>query len=460
MAVLSGPVTAGEKGVPFGRPNLDFSGLGYREEEYFLEGIATKYRPRAGSELGQDGRWDVEPAGAAPYRTRYVVYRPADDSAFNGTVLVSWNNVSAGFDSYTVDSAEILESGYAYVAVTAQRAGVHGMGEQPMGLIQTDPERYSTLSILSDDYSFDIFTQAARTVSTERSRSPIDALDGLDVRHLVAFGGSQSASRLGAYINAVQPIEGPFDAFLPYLYFGGGSPLEVENQVFNPGAEGMERPSLPMIRCRIRDDLDTLVMVVNSEVEAISCYPVRQPDTERYRCWEAAGTAHVSLQSMQKRATEMGQDQGVALVAALKGINEVPLNPVLESAYRHLQEWLETGKAPPAQPFIEFGGDPPDVVRDEHGIARGGIRLPQVEVPLATNSAIPAPNNPLGFLGGSCIPFAPEKVIALYGGAEEYLAQFKQAARAAHEAGVILDRDIEPLVREAESAFDRAIGGA
>lgn len=70
MAVLSGPVIAGEKGVPFGRPNLDFAGLGYLEKEYFLEGTATKYRPGAGTELGRDGRWDVEPAGTAPYRTR------------------------------------------------------------------------------------------------------------------------------------------------------------------------------------------------------------------------------------------------------------------------------------------------------------------------------------------------------------------------------------------------------
>ena len=72
-------------------------------------------------------------------------------------------------DGYTVDSAEILHGGYAYVAVTAQRAGVHGMGEHPIGLVQWDPERYRTLSIPSDDYSFDIFTQAARTVSAERS---------------------------------------------------------------------------------------------------------------------------------------------------------------------------------------------------------------------------------------------------------------------------------------------------
>lgn len=287
--VVSGPVTGGDKGWPFGRPTLDFHTLGYREEEYFLEGTAVRYRPKAGTELGLDGRWEVEPAGSTPYRTRFVVYRPVEREAFNGTVLVSWNNVSAGFDGYTVDSPEILGSGFAYVAVSAQRAGVHGMGEQPMGLVQWDPERYGSLSISSDDYSFDIFTQAARTVAAKRSRLPIDPLHGLDVRHLVAIGGSQSASRLGAYINAVQPLEHLFDAFMPYLYFGGGSPLDVGEEVFNPASRRLEGSSLPMIPCLIRDDLDALVMIVNSEVEAIACYGVRQPDTDRFRYWEVAG---------------------------------------------------------------------------------------------------------------------------------------------------------------------------
>lgn len=455
MTTVSGPLTD-VTGLPFGRPKVDFAAVGYRDDEYLFEGTATKYRPARGTELGKDGKWDVEPAGDAPYRSRFVVYRPADPAAFNGVVLVSWNNVSAGFDVYTVDSPEILSSGYAYVAVSAQRAGVHGMGEHPRGLVQANEARYGSLTVSSDDYSFDIFSQAARAVRAGRARSPIDPLDGLEVRHLVAVGGSQSASRLGAYINAIQPREQIFDAFLLYLYFGGGSPLDVGEEVFNPGRDRLQRSRLPMIPCRIRDDIDALVMVVNSEVEAISCYGVRQPDTDRFRYWEAAGTAHVSLQSILARAAEAAPESDTAVAEGFKGINEVPLNPVLEAAYRRLQEWLETGTAPPEQPLIQFAGDPPGVVRDGHGIARGGIRLPQVEVPLATNSAIPAPGNPLGFLGGSCIPFPPEMVCALYGDAETYVSRFEQATRSLEKGGVILDRDAESLVRDARTGFERA----
>jgi hypothetical protein len=451
-AVLSGPVTGGSKGWPFGRPDIDLAGRGYREDEFFLAGTAARYRPRPGTELGRNGRWEVEPVETTPYRTRLVVYRPVDPEAFNGTVLVSWNNVSAGFDGYTVHSPEILESGFAYVAVTVQRAGVQGMGEHPLGLVTWDPERYASLSIPSDDYSFDIFTQAGRAVAGDRTRSPIDPLDGLDVKHLVGTGGSQSAGRLATYINAVQPLGGVFDAFFPFLYFGGGAPLEVGEYVFNPSGGGPRR-GLPSVPCLLRDDLEARVMVVNSEVEAIACLGVRQPDTDRFRYWEVAGTAHVSAASMRARAESMQRDAARPDVA---GINDVPIHPVVEAAYRQLQAWLESGSPPPVQPRIEFAGDPPDVVRDEHGIARGGIRLPQVEVPLATNSAVFAPESRMGFLGGSCVPFPPEKVRALYGNVETYLDRFAQAAGAAEKAGVLLARDIEPLIGHAPVAFEEA----
>ena len=81
---------------------------GYVEEEFFLDGTATRYRMVGGAEPARDGRWDVEPASEAPYRTRIVVLRPDDPATFNGTVLVCWNNVTAGYDGFSGDNAEIL----------------------------------------------------------------------------------------------------------------------------------------------------------------------------------------------------------------------------------------------------------------------------------------------------------------------------------------------------------------
>ena len=43
--IPTGPIVGGVRGRPFGGPLLDLGRYGYREEEYFLEGTATRYRP-------------------------------------------------------------------------------------------------------------------------------------------------------------------------------------------------------------------------------------------------------------------------------------------------------------------------------------------------------------------------------------------------------------------------------
>jgi hypothetical protein len=454
---VAGPITGGTRGRPFGAPTTDLARAGYREAEFVLAGRAQRYAPRGRQDLGPDGRWDVDPVESTPFRTRFVVYRPVDPSAFSGTVLVCWNNVTAGFDGYGL-TAEMIRGGHVLVAATVQRVGVHGMGQHPLGLAQWDPERYGSLSISSDDYSFDIFTQVARAVGPERVDAPVDPLDGLDVRHLVGMGASQSAGRLATYINAIQPLERVFEAFMPTLYFGAGALLEVGDYVFGlePPPDTTARPRLPGLATVIRDDIDARVFIVNSEVEASACVGVRQADTDTFRYWEVAGTAHISAQAMSARGIGMTRDLGAGLPLDLALLNAVPLDPVVDTALNHLQAWVDEGTPPPSQPLIEFAGDPPAVVRDEHGIARGGIRLPQVDVPLARNSAIPS-EGPLGFLGGSSVPFAPSRIGALYEDEGSYLAQFEQSAWAAVRAGVLLAHHVEPLVAEARATYARLV---
>ncbi|MET0578021.1 MAG: alpha/beta hydrolase domain-containing protein [Ilumatobacteraceae bacterium] len=447
------PGEAGSRGYPFGLTLEDLDAHGYRADELFLEGVATRYRAVPGTDLGADGRWSAEPSGTAPYRTRVLVYRPVDAGRFNGTVVLHWNNVTAGYDLFGGDTPEIFAGGYAFAGLTTQRVGIHGLPLAPQGLQAWDPERYATLSIASDDDSYDVFTQAARAVGPDRDRTT-DPLGGLDVQRVIAMGSSQSAGRLGTYVNAIQPIAGVIDGFLLFIYFGSGTPLAVGDEVVN-----IVNPSEPFdaraaLRGRnlLRDDLDVPVMVVNSELEAISCQPVRQPNTDRFRYWEAAGTCHVSQQSMDLRAPRYERDFGMPLPMP-PNVNHVSMTPLYDAALHHLHRWLTTGEAPPTPPLIDFAGDPPDVVRDEHGIARGGIRLPQVEVPIAQNSAIPVADDIFSVLYGSSVPFPAAQIRAMYGDAATYLARFEVAARAAEEAGLLLPRDVPALVDEARASF-------
>ena len=167
MSTVSGPITGG-RGWPFGAPTTDLSAVGYRADEYFLEGEAVRYGPQAGTERegrSLEGRARGErpvqdpPGGRASGRPR----------GCNGTVIVLWNNVSAGYENFGGgDTREVFENGYAYVAASVQRVGVHGQPDNPQGLRDWDPERYGTLSIPSDDYSYDIYTQVADVVAPDR----------------------------------------------------------------------------------------------------------------------------------------------------------------------------------------------------------------------------------------------------------------------------------------------------
>jgi hypothetical protein len=100
MARIDGPVVGGAKGWPFGAPTVDLDALGYVQEEFFLTGEAISYRPKAGTDLVFDGCWHVEPLDRSPFKTRMVVIRPRDAAIFNGTVVVLWNNVSAGYENF------------------------------------------------------------------------------------------------------------------------------------------------------------------------------------------------------------------------------------------------------------------------------------------------------------------------------------------------------------------------
>jgi hypothetical protein len=451
---VRGPVTGGTHGWAFGGPPVDLEGYGYRQDEFFVQGEATRYAPADGSELTRDGLWSVEPVDSTPFATRMVVVRPVDPGAFNGTVLVLWNNVSAGYENFGGgDSPEVFEGGYAVAAVSAQRVGVHGAGPDPQGLRAWDPERYGSLDIPSDDYSFDIFSQAARSVGPGRPGHGADPMGGLPVRRLVAMGASQSAARLATYFNAIQPNTGLFDAFILLMYFGGGTPLEVGDTVMtvNEAASDPSRSRIAEGTNLLRSDLGVAVMVVNTECEATSCYAVRQPDTGDYRYWEIAGSSHVTLQGMRSSAPRMERDFGFSIpLDDLVQVNQVSPAPVVDAALHHVQAWMTEDTPPPIQPRIEFGGDPPQILRDDHGIALGGIRLPEVEVPIAHNSAIQQTPDLFGRLLGYHEEFSVEMVEKLYGSREGYLERFAESARSAAAASLVLPREVDALIREAE----------
>jgi alpha/beta hydrolase family protein len=449
---VSGPVTGGERDQAFNAMPADLADeYGYVEEEFFLEGEATAFQVEG--ELGEDGRWTVSPGGTADYRTRVIVRRPADAGDFDGTVFVEWLNVSGGVDSdpdFSMIHPELLGHGSAYVGVSAQQVGVEGgpsavpieiPGVEVQALKQWDPERYGDLSHPGDQYSYDIFSQAAQAV---RRPGDVDVLDGMEASHVIAVGESQSAARMVSYVDAVQPVADIFDGFLVHSRGGGGAPLDDSASILGEGT------------ARIRDDLDVPVFQFLTETDlfgVLGFARARQDDSDRLRTWEVAGTAHADRSILDYNA-DMAEQAGVGNVSFADqcgSINAGPQALVLRAAVAALRAWVVDGEAPPEAPRLESEGEA--LARDEHGIALGGIRTPAVDAPVAVHTGEAPPGGSIFcMLFGQSTPFDDATLAQLYASHDEYVTAVDEAAGAAVEAGFLLQDDADDLVAEAEEA--------
>jgi hypothetical protein len=454
IARLTGPVTGGSHGWPFAASLSDLAELGYTEEEYFIEGSAATYAPAAGVSLGADGRWAVERRASVEFRTRVLVRRPTDPERFNGTVVVDWTNVSAGFDVVGGDGPTMYEEGFAFGGVSAQAVGVHGYSAFPQGLVAWDPERYGRLSIPIDDISYDIFTQAARLFGPSRPLAPLDPLNGLRVERLIASGGSQSAHRLHTYVNAVHPLDRVFDAFLISLHSGMPAPLKSPSGLPRSLDDRLVPEDAPLSG-QIRGDLDEPIFIVNSESEVLSFLPVRRSDDDRFRLWEIAGASHMgdAISALTPLfARDFGGDiTAVSDATTATDANTVDWQPVVHAALHHLQSWLTAGVRPPSMPWVEVDGAPPELQLDEHGNARGGVRLPEVDAPIATLSGT---NDGPGFqtLLGRRTPFPPDKLRSLYPDHATYVSAYAAAAQRAVDAGTLRPQDVRRMVEQTDAA--------
>jgi Alpha/beta hydrolase domain len=471
---ITGPIVGGTHGWLYAAAIVELAAEGYVEEEYFFEGNAPTYRPIG--ELGVNGRWAIEKTGSTPFKTRAVVRRPIDPTRFNGTVIVEWNNVSAGSEIFEAgDTPVIFDEGFAYVGVSAQRVGVHGFDAYPQGLRTWDPERYGSLHIQDDSLSYGIFTEVARAfapvrrgqprtqANTQPSAEP-DPLEGLDVRKLLAFGGSQSASRLVTYINAIHPIEKLFDGFVAFTWFGSGSSIDHPSHIdFNAGGlAGLDR-----YPTQIRDDLNVPVMVVNSECETLSCVGVRQSDTERFRFWEVAGAAHGPALHMQRILPKMQRD-GAQLPGTFDPttLGPVPWAPVLDAAIAQTQAWINGGPPPPSQVFIDVENDAttsaeagvaaPRIKRDQDGNAIGGVRVPEQEVTLSANIGAMEDSGGAGLMG-TWSALAAHVIHERYPSEVVYLDKFKAAYSAAVAAGVLRPSDEGHALETARLRFQTVL---
>jgi hypothetical protein len=421
--IVTGPIP---QNAPPGDPSHDYifftsgevEAFGYVEEEFFIEGTANVYNtpPLATGSIVSSGH---------PYKTRIVVRRPSQPNRFNGTLILEWQNVTAGYDidaSWIGGNAEhFMREGYVWVGVSAQRVGVHQPGT---GLRSWSPVRYGTLdvteggTILNDALSYDIFSQAGQAIAHPVG---VDPLAGLQPERILASGASQSASRLTIYYNSIHPLAGLFDAF--FLLVGGSS---------------------------VRTDLGVPVFKVQSETEAAFAAAgvgSFQADSDIHRTWQVAGSAHADRTFLDNVVANAMRDSIPTTPpgsCALPEGSRLRLYHVASAAHDHLVTWVQDGTPPPTAPRIETVSPTPPtaIARDALGLAKGGIRIADIAVPTALNTGS---NSGPAFclLFGTSVPFDDATLDALYTDHADYVSQVTQVVNGNLTDGYITKDDAQ-----------------
>jgi hypothetical protein len=442
---VTGPIpsSSGLVGRPQTDHTVDMAEYGYVEEEYFVSGLA---------------RHVDDASQVAPYTTRFIVRRPLDPARFNGTVIVEWNNVSAQHDQ-TPDwywaRPMVIREGFAYVVASVQRES-HCCA--PLSLQVADPVRYATMDhpdktasmapLSAGPHSFDIYSQVVQAV---RRPGAVDPMGGLEVERVLAAGHSQSANHLFTYVTRVQPTAKVIDGF--YIDGGGSKHYPAE-------------PDVPVIN-------------VFEDVPAFIGFTPDDPTvSQRYRLWEVAGAAHADYWILRQQldaperalpgqpqrdrawgdaedevAGGYGYDIEPRQLTCAGGGTMFPKRYAVSAALYRLDQWVRTGTPAPRVPRIQFDANG-RVVRDALGHARGGLRLPVVDVPIVRYDA-----QRCG-LFGTTIPLDPLALARRYPTHRQYVAAMQAATDAAVARGVLLADDAADLMRRARASAIPSYGVA
>lgn len=438
----------------------DLGAAGYVREEWFLSSTASAYALEG--ERGEDGHWQGVRADTAPFKTRLVVYRPEDPARFSGTAIVEWLNVSGGIDAapdWLFLHRHLMREGAAWVGVSAQKAGIDGGGLVPgLPLKQADAERYGSLVHPGDAFAFDIYSEVGRALRTPGS----GPLGGLEAERVISIGESQSAGFLVSYVNAVDPIEAVFDAYLIHGRPGSAPTMDGGYLRASPDGDLSNVGTIADRGHRIREDLRVPVLVFQSETDVVTLGGgrARQPDAERFRLWEVAGAAHFDTYGI----VAAHRDQQGVSVEELAGamvptdellgmVSDHPVNSgpqqhyVLNAAFSQLERWVRDGTPASEAPRLEAADTAAsELVRDDLGIVRGGIRTPWVEAPTAVLSGDPPGGEGFLFLFGKTVVLDAATLARLYPGGEvEHRARFDAATAEAVDAGFLLEADADEI---------------
>jgi len=440
---------------------VDLAARGYLENELLVSGFASLYDWAAGGVVAR--------GASVPYTTRILVRRPKDAAKSSGRVVVELLDPSGQYDSaplWGFSWEHFLRSGDVWVGVTVKpvaaatlrrfdgvrysrvsfaypRAGAGtGAGAcdaAPAGATSPD----GALADAENGLAWDVVAQVGALLKSSSKENP---LLQLNPRRMVAAGYSQAGGYIMTYAHALHAA----------LRLGDGSPIfDGYLDAAGAGAASINQCAAPLPAedaRRLPPKVGVPFVVVMTESDYPRALKYRRDDADEpgvFRLYELAGAAHSGpFAAGQPTAADLAIAGQAAPAEDLcrEPRGDFPLGYAFNAIWQQLDDLLVRQQPMAREPRIET--DAAGVVlRDAVGNARGGFRLPQIDVPLAayrgssTPRADDARAQGVCALAGAMQKLGVAQLKAQYKSRAEFLRRFNAAVDEAARARRVVAED-------------------
>jgi Alpha/beta hydrolase domain len=478
LPTISGPIpqTAASHAMNAAKYELvpeDLDKYGYVEEEYLVSGKANIYE-----EVG--GAIRVKASGA-PYTSRILVRRPKDSNKFSGNIILGPMNPSTNVDlvdPWMNNRRYITEHGDVYVGITAKPIAIQSLkrfdAQRYGSLTMTDTSQgckgetsvfYTPVAGMENGLIWDMLTQLGALLKSDST-----PLKGFKAQYLYMSGGSQTGAYTIRYVNTFHKMakladgRPVYDGYLPFIAAGVAPLNQCSPMEWGGRGSITQDAGVPVIRIMSQTDFGG----APSSLGGSAALAARQPDSDDpkgpYRLYEVPGTSHVTLFGLAAfpRPEDFVKSGNLPFTyncAEPEGIDGRMFAYIFDGALANLDRWVRTGQAPPKASRIEVLGTPPFIsaVYDEHGNMKGGVRTPDVDVPVAAYVATSTQKGSAGS-GGGCnamghiVPFSAKELKTLYPTHGDYVKKVDTEVDRMYQEGWLTKADADQIKMDADRA--------
>ncbi|MEY2854798.1 MAG: hypothetical protein RL030_1930 [Pseudomonadota bacterium] len=431
---------------------VDLAAGGYVEEEILLSGRSSLYDwgPAPRSPAVVKGKGEA-------WTTRMLLRRPADAGKFSGRVVLEVLNAADAYDVaplWGLSHAQFMRAGDAWVGLTVRPSALRT-------LQAFDSVRYATVKLplpealecqpspdAEGGLAWDLIGQAGALL---RSASRENPLSSLHPQRIIAAGYGEAGSYVVSYANAMHArwrLVGGAPVFDGYLDMAGTRALPLHPCATALADNDPRSGVLPR---------DVPFVVVMTQTELGRVLPVRRASSDarrdNFRYYELAGASRAGPWP----AGRPGQTD--LLIAGVEPPSadlcrevpgDYPAGLALNAVWKQYDALLTAGEAMIQTPRIEAGANGAPLL-DTHGNVRGGWRLPQVDVPLASYGvhSTPAVDSDIArstcAQTGSVRDLSQAQLRQMYRDRSGYLKRFNESVDAAVEGHRLLAEDVPAL---------------